>query len=213
MNDLEVAILESLHALGGRARIQEIYNRILRSYVTNLQRSGEIVRVSRGIYGLTEKGCRRIGIQPRGQTKSATSAANSIKYCVDNEFGGVVVTGADRIQPPREPRSKAKASQRPREGRPMTKCPVCRVSVRVDRVERHLKKVHPGGPGSAANRAPEPESASTEEELESPEEAVYQSDYESRFGDKYLGQMRRDYDGTFGSLPLYDDYGDESGPD
>ncbi len=48
---------------------------------------------------------------------------------------------------------------------------------------------------------------------EFPEEELYQSDQESNYGDKYVGQMRRDYDGTYGSLPLYDDYGDESGPD
>ncbi len=32
------------------------------------------------------------------------------------------------------------------------------------------------------------------------------------FGDKYLGQVRRESDGSFGSLPLYDDYGEESSP-
>jgi len=36
---------------------------------------------------------------------------------------------------------------------------------------------------------------------------------EGSYGGKYLGQMRRERDGRFGSLPLYDDYGEESGPD
>lgn len=36
---------------------------------------------------------------------------------------------------------------------------------------------------------------------------------EGSYGDKYLGQVRRDYDGSFGSIPLYDDYGEESFPD
>ena len=53
----------------------------------------------------------------------------------------------------------------------------------------------------------------TEDEEFYTEEELNQSDHESRFGEKYLGQMRRDYDGTFGSIPLYDDYGEESGPD
>jgi len=35
---------------------------------------------------------------------------------------------------------------------------------------------------------------------------------ETRYGDKYLGQVRRELNGRFGSLPLYDDYGEESGP-
>jgi hypothetical protein len=44
-------------------------------------------------------------------------------------------------------------------------------------------------------------------------EALTQSASEKRFADKYVGQMRREWDGKFGSLPLYDDYGDESGAD
>lgn len=36
---------------------------------------------------------------------------------------------------------------------------------------------------------------------------------EGSYGDKYLGQVCRDYDGSFGSIPLYDDYGEESFPD
>ncbi len=35
---------------------------------------------------------------------------------------------------------------------------------------------------------------------------------EGSYGGKYLGHMRRESDGSFGSLPLYDDYGEESGP-
>ena len=41
-------------------------------------------------------------------------------------------------------------------------------------------------------------------------EAFRQSQAETSFGGKYLGQMRREFDGKFGSLPLYDDYDDES---
>ena len=33
---------------------------------------------------------------------------------------------------------------------------------------------------------------------------------ENEYGGKYLGHMRRESDGRFGSLPLYDDYGEES---
>ncbi len=38
------------------------------------------------------------------------------------------------------------------------------------------------------------------------------SSNETRYGGKYLGQVRREWDGKFGSLPLYDDYGEESDP-
>jgi hypothetical protein len=213
MNDFEVAILESLHSLGGRAKIQEIYNRILRNHVTKLQRSGEIVRVSRGTYCLTDKGCKRIGIEPSDQSKRSRSGVNSIKYCVDNEFGGVVVTQVDRIQSSRKPIPKTKSSQRPHKGGPMTTCPVCSVSVRGKNLEKHIRKVHPSWQGSVDSHNPKSESVSADRCTEFPEEELYQSDHESLYADKYLGQMRRDYDGTFGSLPLYDDYGDESGPD
>jgi len=208
MNDLEVAILESLHALGGRANIQQIYNRILRSHVTKLVQSGEILRVTRGTYGLTAKGCKRIGIEP-----SAPSKPSSIEYYVDNEFGGVVVRQVDRRQTSRKLKSAPKTTPRRHKSRPKTVCPVCNVLVRVDRLESHLSRVHPGWRGSAANQDPKSEPTSAERGMEFLEEEVYQSDHESRYGEKHVGQTRRDYDGTFGSIPLYDDYGDESGPD
>jgi hypothetical protein len=40
--------------------------------------------------------------------------------------------------------------------------------------------------------------------------ALDQSFYETNFGGKYLGQMRREGSGQFGSLPLYDNYGDNA---
>lgn len=49
--------------------------------------------------------------------------------------------------------------------------------------------------------------------LKSSKEALSQSNYEPRDGSKGLGHMRRDYNGTFGSFPLHDDYDDEAGSD
>jgi len=43
--------------------------------------------------------------------------------------------------------------------------------------------------------------------------AFDQAFHESRFGDKYVGLSRRESSGRFGSLPLYDDYGDEADAD
>jgi hypothetical protein len=38
--------------------------------------------------------------------------------------------------------------------------------------------------------------------------------YDRRFGGKYLGYLRREYNGSrFGSMPLYDDYSEHSDPD
>jgi hypothetical protein len=164
--------------------------------------------VTRGTYCLTAKGCKRIGVEP-----SNPSEPSAIKYCVDNEFGGVVVTKADRTQTSHKAIPTAKRPQRPRKAKPMTKCPACRARVRVDRLKKHLGKVHPGWRDPRASRNPHTESVSADQGAEFPKEELNQSDHESRYADKYLGQMRRDYDGTFGSLPLYDDYGDESGPD
>jgi hypothetical protein len=213
MVDFEVAILESLYALGGRATIQDIYNKLLRKHVTKLQQSGEIARVKRGTYRLTPKGRRRIGTELHTTTESCRSGVNSIEYYVDNEFGGIVVGHVDKMRISREPERVPKISpSRPRV-KPMAVCPACRVAVRADRLKKHLGKVHPGWKGSVANLNTESESVSADRDAESPEEELNQSHHESRFGEKYLGQMRRDYDGTFGSIPLYDDYGDESGPD
>ena len=211
MEDLEVAILESLHAFGGHARIQDVYNRILRSHVTRLQRSGEIVRVTRGTYGLTERGCKRIGVEPSGQSKSLTSPPDSIQYDVD-EFGDILVTGVSRVRRPRPIDPAARTPKRPHTGRPMTVCSVCKASVSVAKLQRHMRRVHPGR-GSVASQNTQPDARSADRSIEFPEEELSQSHREQIYGDKYLGQTRRDYNGTFGSLPLYDDYGDESGPD
>jgi hypothetical protein len=43
-------------------------------------------------------------------------------------------------------------------------------------------------------------------------EAVVQSPFETRFADKFLGYFARDK-GKYGSISLYDDYGDESNSD
>jgi hypothetical protein len=212
MNDLEVAILESLHALGGRATIQDIYNRILRNHVTKLQRSGEIVRVTRGTYCLTEKGCKRIGVTPISQSKSSASAPNAIEYQVD-EFGDIVVTDLKRVRRPRPSGPTAKTPKRPQTNRPMTVCPACKTPVGVAKLQKHMRKVHPGWRRSAASQNAGSETVSADRGQEFPEEELSQSDHEPIYGDKYVGQTRRDYDGTWGSLPLYDDYGDESGPD
>ncbi|MBU6362340.1 MAG: hypothetical protein KGS46_20205 [Chloroflexi bacterium] len=53
----------------------------------------------------------------------------------------------------------------------------------------------------------------TAEEIRIGKESLWQSSDESSYGDKYLGHMQREWDGKFGSLPLYDDYGDEADAD
>jgi hypothetical protein len=85
MNVWEIAILKCIEALGGNAALQHIYGALgkfkqlspthlkatihggrpayqhqVRSHISNLCASGELVRMSRGNYSLTEKGRKRI---------------------------------------------------------------------------------------------------------------------------------------------------------
>ena len=87
MNVWETAILKTINSLGGEAGLQQIYERLtifikltekdlrktewggrpayqhqVRSHITNLCQAGELGRVSRGRYSLTEKGQGRIGV-------------------------------------------------------------------------------------------------------------------------------------------------------
>jgi cold shock protein len=83
--------------------------------------------------------------------------------------------------------------------RPVAKiCPQCKKS--FTNLKKHIAKKHPksrkGSQTTSQNRS-----------LDS--EKMLQSNDESRDGGKYLGFISRE-DGKFGSLPLYDDYGDES---
>lgn len=109
-------------------------------------------------------------------------------------------------------------------GEKMTQCPYCSCRVRVDRLEKHIQKRCP---------VRRKESPQTDKRVSSnkrqnmhqvsvsnmhngsniEEEALRQSFDESIYGGKYLGHLRREFDGKFGSLPLYDDYGDESDAD
>lgn len=107
----------------------------------------------------------------------------------------------------------------------ITQCPHCKCSVRSDRLQGHiLQKCSVGRKlKSQANKSPrikqrakveaspsiDPETQKTSLE----EEALRQSFDEPIYGGKYLGHMRREWDGKFGSLPLYDDYEDEADAD
>jgi endogenous inhibitor of DNA gyrase (YacG/DUF329 family) len=108
------------------------------------------------------------------------------------------------------------------QSRTMTNCPECGVQVREKNLARHLGKVHQKQKPQKNRRrdfeqkAPRDgtshergRSISTKDAAKL--EALRQSLDERRDGGKYLGYMSRE-SGKFGSLPLYDDYGDESEP-
>jgi hypothetical protein len=114
-----------------------------------------------------------------------------------------------------------------------TTCPKCRASLLQKNFQKHYRKVHPANlvPSSSANevvtgrakpknrkmtRTLTPSSGGkrdrTGKSLGLTGQALYQSFEDSSFGGKGLGHMRREQ-GRFGSLPLYDDYGEESWAD
>lgn len=83
------------------------------------------------------------------------------------------------------------------------KCPECRVNVKGANIQRHMRRVHHAAWADAADS---PSGSLLDE-------ALIQSHDEPRDGGKYIGHMRREFDGKFGSMPLYDDYGDEANAD
>lgn len=105
-------------------------------------------------------------------------------------------------------------------------------------MEKHLKKMHKDKQDSlnretqlsATNRSRHnkiaakkvgknqmlpkaPASSESESELDIRAASVIQSDRETIFGDKHLGPWAHESDGKFGSISLYDDYGDEANAD
>ena len=109
----------------------------------------------------------------------------------------------------------------------LVKCPHCMTSIRPDRLEKHIQTKCPKHT-KKATRSDQFESSQvktakpknsishvnqTAEEIRIGKESLWQSSDESSYGDKYLGYMQREWDGKFGSLPLYDDYGDEADAD
>ena len=122
----------------------------------------------------------------------------------------------------------AQGSVPPPSGRMLVNCPQCPSRVRADRLQKHLATKCTGhGPsdsGITNQRAEKtnlprvvPVSKVIEKQAQDTSplgvEELRQSFDETRYGDKYLGQMRREFEGKFGSLPLYDDYGDEANAD
>jgi uncharacterized protein with PIN domain len=93
----------------------------------------------------------------------------------------------------------------------LTVCPICNVSVRSDRLDRHRRKIHEKTQGKPArNRQSSIQLINSDSKQLS---AFAQAFHEAQFGNKYVGHMRRQSSGRFGSLPLYDDYGDDADAD
>lgn len=108
----------------------------------------------------------------------------------------------------------------------LVRCSICQQNIRSDKWEKHLKKVHAERTTKVSNSSSKTRNAtrqskarkggsrrggSTSFDPDARREALRGLHEETIYGDKYLGQFRRDADGRFGSIPLYDDYSEESG--
>lgn len=108
----------------------------------------------------------------------------------------------------------------------LVQCSICQQNIRADKWDKHLKKVHAGcttkvsnSPSTMRNVSGEPKArksssrkgggASFDPDIR--RKALRELHEETIYGDKYVGQFHRDADGRFGSIPLYDDYSEESG--
>ncbi len=120
----------------------------------------------------------------------------------------------------------AKRTIQPTTKRRMARCEICGAMVREDRIKSHRYRVHNDGvPASIGRPAPTRQSKNRNRsrapvlqidaqsvDLAKEHENSVQPTYEPRFGDKYLGYLARE-EGRYGSISLYDDYGDESSPE
>ena len=118
--------------------------------------------------------------------------------------------------------------------KPMIMCSVCQQNLREDNWDKHIRKVHAAAtrlqPATKQTKRPKPPQSgrvnkengyhgssrrrsSASEMSTEQRHAIRGLSEELAYGDKYLGQMRREADGRFGSIPLYDDYSENSGPD
>jgi hypothetical protein len=117
---------------------------------------------------------------------------------------------------------KNKISKTPKK---MVTCHYCKAVLRLNRLNRHLKNIHGLDKKTVSGRSKiikenlsgandkktlnnKKRNISNENEIDD----IVQSHFETRFGDKFLGYFARDK-GKYGSISLYDDYGDESDSD
>lgn len=100
----------------------------------------------------------------------------------------------------------------------LVRCTACGAMVREDNLSKHLRKVHSGKTRIKRTTIKSPHPTQTRVNIsyqpsgQHVTETYTQASDETRYGDKYLGQTYRESSGMFGSLPLYDDYSEESGP-
>ena len=162
------------------------------------------------------------------------------KYIVDSH--GVVVLTDNLRKTSAKSVASAPKKKRGSKGslsniKPLVPCAVCNSPVRKDRLQEHMEVAHPSrkdavsevfkgkvasnGSGRVEERSLTDQRQMASDRLTSPQREqikcknISVESYkrvESMDGGKYLGFCQRD-SGRFGSLPLYDDYSEDSGVD
>ena len=94
------------------------------------------------------------------------------------------------------------------------RCNVCNIKIHPDLLKDHNLRYHNtlNKPVEITiEKSPVKQNNLTRERF-APKKS-YSYTYDPRDGGKYLGFHKRDFDGKYGSMPIYDDYGEESGPE
>jgi hypothetical protein len=131
-----------------------------------------------------------------------------------------------RVNPDHSPLSPGTSkSQKKVSRQKMEKCEYCKKVFPSNMLNRHLKKRHRKRTKTVSINSESIEKNLPEDNfdkaLKKKERSdirkneitvVVQGPFETRFGDKFLGYFARDK-GKYGSISLYDDYGDESNSD
>lgn len=96
-------------------------------------------------------------------------------------------------------------------------CDICGKTILKEALEKHIhefhweEEVYTGPNGGKSDQVEFDDSLNNELDYEL--EDFVTPLYDGMDGSKNLGFAARDYGSQFGSYPLHDDYGDESGPD
>lgn len=135
-----------------------------------------------------------------------------------NKTESIVSRTLAKPNPPKKLKAQNLSSMQQLAKKPLVRCSECNTNVREDRWNKHILK-HGNKPiqkGSVTKKRTVNEvkvRRATRRTLTGEQrQAVRGLHEELLYGDKYLGISRRDYDGSFGSISLYDDYGEESLP-
>lgn len=143
---------------------------------------------------------------------------------------------AERVRTPGPKKLKARNLSQTQllSRKPMVMCSLCQQNLREDNWNKHVRKVHAaksrsqtvarqterskvsniGGLNGGNERHKYLNRTSKTNDVNSEQRRAIRGFFEElAYGDKYLGQVRRESDGRFGSIPLYDDYSEDSYPD